>query len=227
VATLQTIRAHVEMDTSAIDDSGASSPPPAPSALLAHGPDAITDNGVPASGVRRRRRSSSIKVKPPPGVTPTKAVDWEIPRKVFHSSIGEFRGKLDVGCVHRRPPPCTSVAGHMHRTRGRPTSPSHRRNAEHITDSYPGFVTLALWWVDPPTVGPLIRYLSYFLAFVVVCDFFRLRYPAFAELWEAFAGFLMREEERTKPNGVIWYLVGVIFVLSIYPRDIAVVSILM
>jgi diacylglycerol kinase (CTP) len=28
-------------------------------------------------------------------------------------------------------------------------------------------------------------------------------------------------------NGVIWYLVGVIFVLKFYPRDVAVVSILM
>ena len=85
VATLPTIVAHVEMDTASImSDDGAHSPPPAPSAILAHSSEA------PPTGVRRRRRSSSIKVKPPPGVTPTKAVDWEIPRKVFHSSIGEY-----------------------------------------------------------------------------------------------------------------------------------------
>jgi len=93
------------------------------------------------------------------------------------------------------------------------------------TDSA-GFVTLALWWSDPPTVGPLIKYLSAALTFISICDVFRLRYPAFAELWEVFVGFLMREEERNKVNGVIWYLVGVIFVLALYPRDVAVVSIL-
>jgi diacylglycerol kinase (CTP) len=88
VATLPTIVAHVEMDTSAIvSDDGAHSPPPAPSAMLAHSGPA--DDTLAPTGLRRRRRSSSVHVKPPPGVTPTKAVDWEIPRKAFHSSIGE------------------------------------------------------------------------------------------------------------------------------------------
>lgn len=36
----------------------------------------------------------------------------------------------------------------------------------------------------------------------------------------------MRAEERHKPNGVIWYLVGVLVVLGFYPRDVAVLSIL-
>jgi diacylglycerol kinase (CTP) len=36
----------------------------------------------------------------------------------------------------------------------------------------------------------------------------------------------MRVEERHKPNGVIWYLLGVLFVLACYPRDVAVLSIL-
>ena len=36
----------------------------------------------------------------------------------------------------------------------------------------------------------------------------------------------MRESERKKINGVIWYMVGVIFVLGLYPRDVAVVSVL-
>ena len=61
-------------------------PPPAPSAQAASDP---RYGQLAGSGVRRRR-ASSIKRKLSPGVTPTKAVDWEIPRKVFHSSIGEF-----------------------------------------------------------------------------------------------------------------------------------------
>ena len=32
---------------------------------------------------------------------------------------------------------------------------------------------------------------------------------------------------QQKTNGVIWYLLGCIFVLAFYPEDIAVVSILM
>ncbi len=36
----------------------------------------------------------------------------------------------------------------------------------------------------------------------------------------------MRESERDKINGVVWYLVGVITVLGLYPRDVAVVAIL-
>ena len=52
-------------------------PPPAASTL--------TGMGRP---VTRKRRSSSVKRKLSPGVKPTKAVDWEIPRKSLHSSIG-------------------------------------------------------------------------------------------------------------------------------------------
>lgn len=82
VGTLPTIRAHVE---GTANEDPLNAPPPAPSAGSAHavviGPD-----GQP---VRRRRRSSSIKQKPPPGAVPQKVVDWEIPRKTFHSSIGE------------------------------------------------------------------------------------------------------------------------------------------
>jgi diacylglycerol kinase (CTP) len=73
-------------------------------------PDAVIDDskvpppsssaGTSASGivrpVTRPRRSSSIKRKPSPGVTPTKVVDWEIPRKTLHSSIGALSRKHPV-----------------------------------------------------------------------------------------------------------------------------------
>lgn len=89
-----------------------------------------------------------------------------------------------------------------------------------------GFVTLILWFMDPPSVKPLVSVLSVLLVAVLVLDFFRLKYPAFAEIWESYFGALMRESERDKINGVVYYLVGVIFVLVLYPRDVAVVSIL-
>ena len=80
--------------------------------------------------------------------------------------------------------------------------------------------------MDPPDVKPLIIVLSTGLIAVLTTDFLRLRFPTFAEVWESYFGFLMRESERDKINGVVWYLVGVVFVLSLYPRDVAVVSIL-
>lgn len=82
VATLPTVPDDAELKSdgehSVFSDSA---PPPSRSAAIVY-----DQNGNP---VIRRRRRSSIKTKPPPGVTPTKAVDWEIPRKTFHSSIGE------------------------------------------------------------------------------------------------------------------------------------------
>ena len=57
-------------------------------------------------------------------------------------------------------------------------------------------------------------------------DLIRFNWPAFARAYEQVVGFLMRESERHKINGVVWYLVGVLFVLILFPLDIAVVSIL-
>lgn len=37
----------------------------------------------------------------------------------------------------------------------------------------------------------------------------------------------MRESEKKSTNGVIWYLIGVIFVLGLYPLDVALISIMM
>lgn len=87
-STLPIIRAHVELDPASPEHADA---PAAPSSAFTNGqaqPNGKATNG-PNGPVIRRRRSSSVHAKPPPGVTPTKAVDWEIPRKTFHSSIGE------------------------------------------------------------------------------------------------------------------------------------------
>lgn len=60
--------------------SGFKPPPPASSTGTASGQKVLN----------RPRRTSSIHRKPSPGVRPVKAVDWEIPRKTLHSSIGTF-----------------------------------------------------------------------------------------------------------------------------------------
>lgn len=104
-----------------------------------------------------------------------KAKSWEIPRKVFHSSIG--------------------------------------------------FAVLYLY-VSETDLMIIVRSLSYFLGVVVTADVLRLNIPSFEWLYEKVLGFLMRESEKQKVNGVVWYLVGVLFCLSLLPEDIACVSIM-
>jgi len=105
----------------------------------------------------------------------TPKVDWEIPRKTLHSSIG--------------------------------------------------FLTLALY-VNDYDAWPVVKILSGTLVFVTVNEFIRLRSSRFERLYEKAVGFLMRESEKGQINGVVWYLIGVLFVLVVFPLDIAVVSIL-
>ncbi|KDQ54037.1 hypothetical protein JAAARDRAFT_38630 [Jaapia argillacea MUCL 33604] len=102
-------------------------------------------------------------------------IDWEIPRKALHSSIGFLTLHL------------------------------------YISNSTTKYVLLGLY------VG---------LAVIVPADILRLNFPAFARLYERFLGFLMRESEKKSTNGTIWYIIGVLFVLTAFPLDIAVVSIL-
>ncbi|KAJ3549084.1 hypothetical protein NM688_g5220 [Phlebia brevispora] len=64
------------------------------------------------------------------------------------------------------------------------------------------------------------------LCVIVPADVLRLHHSGFERTYEKYLGFLMRESEKKATNGVIWYILGVIWVLSLYPLDIAVVSIL-
>jgi len=106
---------------------------------------------------------------------PKAKVDWEIPRKTLHSSIG--------------------------------------------------FLTLALYMYDYPS-RPVVQGLLGTFVFVALNEVIRFRSSRFERLYEIAVGFLMRESEKGQINGVVWYLVGVIFVLIAFPLDIAVVSIL-
>ncbi|RXW15457.1 hypothetical protein EST38_g10407 [Candolleomyces aberdarensis] len=130
------------------------------------------------SGSSTRRSSISAPVnghtngvaKPIP--TP---VDYEIPRKLLHSSIGFLTLYLYLGEGDARK------------------------------------VVLALWSA---------------LCLIYPADMLRFRSRRFAALYEKLLGFLMRESERDKVNGVVWYILGVNFVLSCYPIDVATVSVL-
>jgi len=137
----------------------------------------LADPSKGAPAVQNGSRPSAIERKPN-GVVAKKAVariDWEIPRKALHSSIG--------------------------------------------------IITLYLYTHHVPP-RPVIIALSTFLAVAVPVDLLRLRSPAFERLFERCVGLFMRDSEKKSTNGVIWYMLGVIFVLSVYPVDVAVVSIL-
>ncbi|EPS95817.1 hypothetical protein FOMPIDRAFT_1062525 [Fomitopsis schrenkii] len=101
--------------------------------------------------------------------------EWEIPRKVLHSSIG--------------------------------------------------FLTLYLYY-SRGSPEKVVVALASGLAVIVPCDVLRLRSTRFERLFEGTVGFLMRESEKKSTNGVIWYILGVMFALAVYPIDLAVVSIL-
>ncbi|TCD69783.1 hypothetical protein EIP91_006319 [Steccherinum ochraceum] len=118
--------------------------------------------------VARKANGSAVKKASAP-------IDWEIPRKTLHSSIG--------------------------------------------------LITLYLYTHHVPP-RPVIIALSSFLAIAVPADVLRLNSPAFERLFETCLGLFMRDSEKKSTNGVIWYILGVIFVLGVYPVDVAVVSIL-
>jgi diacylglycerol kinase (CTP) len=86
------------------------------------------------------------------------------------------------------------------------------------------------------------------LCVIVPADLLRFQSPRFERTYERVLGFLMRESEKVlshrtaspnpspkllkfifqnSTNGVVWYILGVNFVLSFYPRDVATVAILM
>ncbi|KDN36013.1 hypothetical protein K437DRAFT_64083 [Tilletiaria anomala UBC 951] len=125
-------------------------------------------------GSAGRRRGSrdlgNIKRKT---VKPAKS--WEIPRKIFHSSIG--------------------------------------------------FLVLYLYLCHHP-LDKIVTGLTRFLGVVVTADVIRLNWPAFERIYESVLGFLMRESEKKQVNGVVWYLVGVITSLQMFPADVACVSIM-
>ncbi|KAI5476325.1 diacylglycerol kinase [Pseudohyphozyma bogoriensis] len=81
-------------------------------------------------------------------------------------------------------------------------------------------------WLNHPNVPLIIRTVAIFLAFVVACDVARFRSMAFEVQYEKYLGYFMRESERDRVNGVIFYLVGVLVCLTFYPRDIACLSIM-
>lgn len=73
--------------------------------------------------------------------------------------------------------------------------------------------------IVPPLTAALVPIAS--------ADILRFYFPSFNSLYIKLLGALMRESEVRGWNGVVWYLAGSIVVLTIFPKDVATLSILL
>ncbi|GAA5820396.1 hypothetical protein JCM11251_005609 [Rhodosporidiobolus azoricus] len=81
-------------------------------------------------------------------------------------------------------------------------------------------------WVKHTPVPLILRYLSCATVVIGGADLLRFQSRTFERAYEGLLGYFMRESERHAVNGTLYYLIGVLLCLSLYPRDIAVLSII-
>uniref|UniRef100_A0A060TGT2 ARAD1D25718p n=1 Tax=Blastobotrys adeninivorans TaxID=409370 RepID=A0A060TGT2_BLAAD len=89
-----------------------------------------------------------------------------------------------------------------------------------------GFLTLALY-VNGIQFSQVTPVLTALLVSIGSVDFFRLRHSGFNKLYCKVVGFLMREKEVNTVNGVVWYLLGLVIVFALFPKDISLVAVLL
>jgi len=109
--------------------------------------------------------------------------------------------------------------------KGRFPTPLVTEKPRKVFHSSIGFLVLHLYLSHSDLDG-IVRALSYFLGVVVTADVIRLNFPPFERLYEKVLGFLMRETEKTRCNGVVFYLIGTIVTLRLFPEDIGCVAIM-
>uniref|UniRef100_A0A0K3CNL2 BY PROTMAP: gi/472586383/gb/EMS23911.1/ diacylglycerol kinase [Rhodosporidium toruloides NP11] gi/647397529/emb/CDR40609.1/ RHTO0S05e05446g1_1 [Rhodosporidium toruloides] n=1 Tax=Rhodotorula toruloides TaxID=5286 RepID=A0A0K3CNL2_RHOTO len=73
-------------------------------------------------------------------------------------------------------------------------------------------------WLSHPNLLTLLRYLAYATTVIATADVLRFRFAWFERAYEGLLGYFMRESERHAVNGTIYYLVGVLWCLALYPR---------
>lgn len=93
-------------------------------------------------------------------------------------------------------------------------------------DAMTGFLVLYLRAKNPHTILPLLKSLLTALVVITTTDVLRFNSRRFNLVYIQVCGPLMRQSEEKGWNGVIWYLVGVLVTLGVYPRDVAIVGIL-
>lgn len=89
-----------------------------------------------------------------------------------------------------------------------------------------GFFTLG-FYARGLTTDDIHPWLLSALIPIASVDYLRHTFPGLNRLYIKLVGALMRESEVDGWNGVIWYLLGAWIVLRFFPKDVAVVSILL
>lgn len=89
-----------------------------------------------------------------------------------------------------------------------------------------GFLTLWLYTtgIQLSQVTPVLVFL---LVSVVSLDLLRFNSERFSKIYVKAFGFLMRESEVDKLNGIVWYLLGLIIVFLFFPTDISILAVLL
>jgi len=89
-----------------------------------------------------------------------------------------------------------------------------------------GFFTI--WaFISGLETNQITPYLLGALVPVATADYLRFTFPSFNRVYVRVLGALMRETEYDAWNGVIWYMLGVWIILSFFPKDVAVVGVLL
>lgn len=89
-----------------------------------------------------------------------------------------------------------------------------------------GFIVLFLYGsgFQPSQITPVLAGL---LVPIAGADILRHRFSSFNALYVRVLGALMRESEFHGYNGTIWYLLGTLGALQLFPKDVGVVSVLL
>ncbi|GAA5915072.1 hypothetical protein JCM5296_000256 [Sporobolomyces johnsonii] len=81
-------------------------------------------------------------------------------------------------------------------------------------------VLVTALWLSHPSIPALLAYLGLATLVIGTADLLRFQSETFERAYEGLLGWFM-------VNGTLYYLVGVLICLSLYPRDIAVLSVIM
>lgn len=89
-----------------------------------------------------------------------------------------------------------------------------------------GFVTLWLY-TQGYQVNQITPVLVAGLVAVGGADYLRFSNASFNQLYVKVMGFMMREKEVSQINGVVYYLLGLILVFLVFPKDICLLAVLL
>ena len=184
----------------------------------------------PHPSLRHRRASGNVKSSSAKAASTTTTVQKSEPLMPNGVPKPESNGYLSPASaassywrsLSRSPSPLGLIPIHRHWR-----SLVHRhevpRKLLHISI---GFVTLGLYARGYQT-SSIHPWLLVALVPIAAVDVLRHRVPEFNRFYVRVLGALMRESEFDRYNGVIFYLAGAWFALATFPKDVAVVSVLL